>query len=511
MSLPIRTTLEDVTDICTYLATKPTGATVGEAKTVLDSKRLDWRKLNALKFWGLLEPGEERLILTPAGREFARGDTWRRSVCLQITRNIPAYRSIIERSFMRKEDSVSSTDVAAHWYQHFREEAGTSDKIVNDQALCFFHIANGAELGTTVVGRHGSSTRLQYIPDNVASFMSGQVGSATHPTTAPIPPPRAAKSTPKERELPATAHEPREPPSVEAPQSQMEGHYLQRGLVVDCYRLVERLGSGFSAEVWSAEVLRVPSGVDIEQGKHVAIKFYTANALAMPHQVIRIEREYRVAQRLRHPHLIRIYEFMLASPRPNHSFLVMDIAPGPALSAAIKQRKFEPSESLKMLAQILSAADALHEAGALHRDIKPGNISLSTDHDGSPHCVLLDLGIVSPLFEKSVTAVSRFVGSKHWAPLEQLIGGDLDQRSDLYSIGAVAYNLLVGIEPFSGSPTEAAVAVEMSRNGLEIPNLANLPSEIVQLFNACLSNSPKDRPRSAQECLSLLRRHEIVP
>jgi serine/threonine-protein kinase len=300
-------------------------------------------------------------------------------------------------------------------------------------------------------------------------------------------------------------------PGAAEPEPQIEGHYLQRGLIVDCYKLVERLGSGFSAEVWSADVLTPPSGLDLQQGQKVAIKFYTANALAMPHQVIRIEREYRVAQRLRHPHLIRIYEFMLASPRPNHSFLVMDIAPGPALSAAIKQRKLEAPESLKMLAQILSAADALHEAGALHRDIKPGNVSLSTNPDGAPHCVLLDLGIVSPLFEKSVTAVSRFVGSKHWAPLEQLIGGDLDQRSDLYSIGAVAYNLLVGIEPFTGSPTEAAVAVEMSRNGLKIPELANLPSEIVQLFNACLSNSPKDRPRSARECLSVLRRHGITP
>lgn len=243
----------------------------------------------------------------------------------------------------------------------------------------------------------------------------------------------------------------------------------------------------------------------------MAIKFYSANALAIPDQVIRVEREYRLAQRLNHPHLIRIYEFLLASPRPNHNFLVMDIAPGPSLSNWLKDEKFEADEALKIIAQIFSGADGLHAAGALHRDIKPGNVALARDEQGGFHSVLLDLGIVSSMYEKSVTAVSRFVGSKHWAPLEQLIGDPLDERSDIYSIGAVAFNMLVGVEPFSKSSTEAAVAVEMSRQRLAIPELASLPAPITEMLNACLSTNRAERPRTAAECLSILQRHGVEP
>lgn len=509
MALPIRTTVEDIKEICAYLATKPTGSTVQEAKTVLDAKRLDGRKLNALKYWGLItEEDDGKLKATPTGRELSKGDSWLATVLTGVVRNHPPYRAIIERAAHRKEDAITATEVSAHWHEHFRDDVGESDRIINDQAVCFFNVAESAGLGVSVAGRKGSPTRFEFLQEKITAFIHGSssVLSNTH---------RALKNTTPITSTPANLTKRQPTPVIHSNGSESsprtDGDYLQRGLEVDCYKLIERLGSGFSAEVWSASVQRVPPAVDLVEGQEVAIKFYTANALAIPDQVIRVEREYRVAQRMRHPHLIRIYEFILASPRPNHNFLVMDVAPGPSLSTRIKTEKFELEDTLRIIAQILSGADALHTAGALHRDIKPGNISISRNEDGDVHCVLLDLGIISPMFEKSVTAVSRFVGSKHWAPLEQLVGETIDVRSDIYSIGAVAYNLLVGVEPFSRSATEAAVAVEMSRSQLAIPELASLPAEIIEMLNSCLSNKPDDRPNSARECLSILHRHGIEP
>ena len=153
--------------------------------------------------------------------------------------------------------------------------------------------------------------------------------------------------------------------------------------------------------------------------------------MALPDQVLRVEREYRIAQTLRHPNLIRIYEFMLASPRPHHNFLVMDVAKGNPLSDLIERRELSVSQALSVFYQILSALDALHGAGALHRDVKPGNIAVSAVDD-KVQATLLDLGIVTISYEKGVTAVSHFLGSKHWAPIEQLLGESLDERSDLY-------------------------------------------------------------------------------
>jgi tRNA A-37 threonylcarbamoyl transferase component Bud32 len=506
MDLPRRTSAEDIDQICNYLATKPAGASFAEAKAVLGEPRVDPRKLAALKYWGLLaDSSDDRLVLSPTGRELAKGSTWKAVVLASVVRNVPPYLAIIERAYHKKEPFVSITDVGAHWFEHFRSDVSESEELLKEQVLTFFHVASGAQLGNLVLGRRNSPTRLEINADNVAAFVHSRTPSLTVASTA-----EQVKG--RERGAANPPPVPRVEPEVSvAPLRKGDGSFLQRGLEVDCYRLNRRLGSGFSAEVWSAHVIRPPIGVELEVDQEVAIKFYTANALAIPDQVIRVEREYRVAQRMRHPHLIRIYEFVLASPRPHHNFLVMDVAPGPPLSTVITANKIELTNALRIVAQILSGAEALHEAGALHRDIKPGNISYSTKNDGSPHCVLLDLGIVSPMFEKGVTAVSRFVGSKHWAPLEQLVGGTLDQRSDLYSIGALAYNLLVGVEPFSGSATEAAVAVEMSRGGLKIPDLATLPSEITEVFNACLSNKQGERPRSAQEVLSVLRRHEVEP
>jgi predicted nucleotide-binding protein len=171
MSLPIRTVVEDVEVVCSYLAKKPTGATVAEARKVLDSKHLDGRKLSALKGWGLVEEAAGRLKVTTRGRAAVKDAAGRREALLAAVRDTGPYRAVIERAAHRREEAITATDVAAHWHEHFAEEVADSDKILNDQAVCFFQIAQGAGLGQIVVGRHGHSTRFDFDRAAAAAFV----------------------------------------------------------------------------------------------------------------------------------------------------------------------------------------------------------------------------------------------------------------------------------------------------------------------------------------------------
>ena len=174
MSLPIRTILEDIDVICGYLTTKPTGATLAEAKAVVDSKRLDGRKLAALKFWGLIEDAGDKTKITETGRRTVRDSgAFRSEVLRDVVRKVAPYSAVVERVVHRHEKTIAATDIAAHWHEHFRNEVSDSDKILNDQALCFFQIAQGADLGTLVVGRKGMPTRFEFDPDAARAFVNG--------------------------------------------------------------------------------------------------------------------------------------------------------------------------------------------------------------------------------------------------------------------------------------------------------------------------------------------------
>ncbi|WP_158595785.1 TIR domain-containing protein [Oleomonas cavernae] len=173
MALPIRTTLADVDALCGYLITKPTGANTAEAKAVLDEKILDGRKLSALKVWGLIEETSAgKMRLTERGRLVSKDKGARRSSALkEVVSSISPYVAIIERAIHRGETALTATEVATHWHQHFKSDASDSDKILNDQAVCFFQLAEGADLGKLVVGRKGQSTRFVFDELNTRAFI----------------------------------------------------------------------------------------------------------------------------------------------------------------------------------------------------------------------------------------------------------------------------------------------------------------------------------------------------
>lgn len=114
MPLPVKTIIEDIDSVCTFLGRKPTGATVKEAKAVIDSKHLDARKLAALRGWNFIEDSGEKMKLASRGREYIRGGVdERRAILLQIVQSCPPYSAVVERAAHRREESISTVDVGS--------------------------------------------------------------------------------------------------------------------------------------------------------------------------------------------------------------------------------------------------------------------------------------------------------------------------------------------------------------------------------------------------------------
>lgn len=181
MTLPIRTTVDDVIQLCKYLATKPTGASVQDAKRVLDGKYLDGRKLAALKFWGLIQIEDGRMKVLARGREANKDAESLAKALRESVKEVEAYNAIVERAAHKHDQALSATEVAAHWHEHFKEDASDNDKILNDQAVCFFQLLEGAGLGKITIGRKGSPTRIEMLLDKVASFTGVTITDGPQP------------------------------------------------------------------------------------------------------------------------------------------------------------------------------------------------------------------------------------------------------------------------------------------------------------------------------------------
>ncbi len=171
MALSIRTVVEDVRAICGYLLKKPTGATLAEAKAVVNKKHLDRRKLTGLRAWGFIEDEGDKIKLTERGRRAADESALHGVLC-EVVREIPAYTAVVEKVVHRGESSITATEVATHWYEHFRSEVSSSENILNEQALCFLQVVEGAQLGSLIVGRRGKPTRFDFDTEATSVFVN---------------------------------------------------------------------------------------------------------------------------------------------------------------------------------------------------------------------------------------------------------------------------------------------------------------------------------------------------
>lgn len=196
--LPFRATTDDIVTFCSFLQSKPTGATVAEAKAVLDATILDARKVTAYKTLGLVDDSTGKMRLTERGRAVARDKGARKAPPLgAILAEVPAYRAVIDRAVHKGELTVTANEVGAHWHQHFRADASESDEVLNQQAICFFQLCEGADLGRLIVGRKGQPTRFEFDEANARTFVDGSESSAAAPASEPEPVNSEDVSSPK--------------------------------------------------------------------------------------------------------------------------------------------------------------------------------------------------------------------------------------------------------------------------------------------------------------------------
>jgi eukaryotic-like serine/threonine-protein kinase len=206
----------------------------------------------------------------------------------------------------------------------------------------------------------------------------------------------------------------------------------------------------------------------------------------------RFLREYELVAHLRHPNIARIYDIGAAD---EHVFLAMEYFPG----GDLRSRMREPLPwrvALGYLRQLAAALGALHDVGVLHRDVKPGNVLLR--EDGS--AAFIDFGLARQLgLASDITGEGAIFGTPHYMSPEQGHGQPLDERSDLYSLGVVLYEMLTGDKPYVA---ETPLAVIYHHANAPLPRLPAQLAHLQPLLDALLAKRPADRPSSAAEIVA---------
>jgi serine/threonine-protein kinase len=261
------------------------------------------------------------------------------------------------------------------------------------------------------------------------------------------------------------------------------------------YRQVHRIGAGGMGEVFEAE----------RNGRSVVVKVMHPNLVCTPELVDRMRIEGEVLAKLRHPNLVEVEAFGCnAQGRP---FIAMQKLQGRTLREELDARgPLRAEEAIEVAGQLLSALEALHQAGVVHRDLKPANVFLCVQADGQKLVKLLDLGIAKVLSQaperfglappEHRTREGVYVGTPSYAAPEQILGAGIDHRTDVYGVGLVLYALLTGRSARDGVATKNLV-YEVEPPSRRAPH--PIPSELDQVVLKALENLREQRFQSAME------------
>ena len=271
---------------------------------------------------------------------------------------------------------------------------------------------------------------------------------------------------------------------------------LQPGsLIVGKYRLDHELACGGMGSLWVAH--------DGKLQRKVAVKFINSIAARHDDSLVRFELEARAMAHIRSPHVVQTHDYGVDQ---GHPYMVMELLDGEDLGARLaRERCLDVVTISALLTQIARGLDAVHAAGIIHRDLKPANIFLS-QIAGEETVKLIDFGVARSEREdgQRTTDHGTLIGTlKYMAPEQALCEAEIDHRADLWSLAVIAYCLLTGKGPFSGSSREEMV-LSICRDPIVAPSehVTEVPPGVDAFFERAFQRAPADRFHSAGQMAS---------
>jgi Tol biopolymer transport system component len=274
------------------------------------------------------------------------------------------------------------------------------------------------------------------------------------------------------------------------------------GRVIGNYRVLELLGSGGMGAVYRAE--------DTRLGRQVALKLLLDDSLLDPELIERFRREARASSALHHPYICTVFD---AGEDNGIPFIAMELLEGETLAERIASHPMITATVLKLAVQICDGLEFAHEKGFVHRDLKPSNIFATTRGD----IKLLDFGLAKKVraedagnaldLTTAVTLQGQLLGTAPYMSPEQAEGKPVDLRSDLFSLGAVLYEMSTGVRAFPGDST-ATILVGVMRGEPRPARIMNpeVPGELQRILAKAMEKEPSERYQSAKELAVDLRR-----
>src|SRR5579862_7809658 len=295
--------------------------------------------------------------------------------------------------------------------------------------------------------------------------VSGETDSPTLAETAyaaPPPPPASPHHRP-----------------ISSSSSPQEGRFVPGMLVAGRYRVISLLGRGGMGEVYRAD--------DLSLGQAVALKFLP-EAVSDEQTLERFRNEVRIARRISHPNVCRVYDI---GQSDNQVFLSMEYIDGEDLSSLLRRiGRLPPDKALEIARKICAGLAAAHDKGVLHRDLKPSNIML----DGRGEILIMDFGLAGVAHE--IEDVRS--GTPAYMAPEQLSGKEVTERSDIYSLGLVLYELFTGKPAFDGNSLEEIVRIRRTSTPHRPSTLVrDMDPTVERAILRCLEADPANRPATA--------------
>jgi serine/threonine-protein kinase len=251
------------------------------------------------------------------------------------------------------------------------------------------------------------------------------------------------------------------------------------------YRLRERLGHGGMSVVWRAD--------DDVLGREVAVKVLAARLAAVPDVLPRIHAEARAAAGLRHAMIVEVYDYgEMPYGDSRVPYVVMELVDGRPLADLLSGGRLPWRLAVLVGAQVAAALAAAHARGVVHRDVKPGNVMVT-----SSGVKLVDFGISATVGEMD-GADGEVLGTPAYLAPERIGGGPVRPATDVYALGLLLYLSLCGRQPWQASTVTQMLKAHWYLDPAPLPSVPGLPSSVVRLVRRCLAKNPGDRPTAAE-------------